>query len=170
MAEVQIMQEQLSAIRGYTNNMSKFSICLLIFMFAASIQAGMYKWVDEQGVTHYGDKPPADRETLEINGRISSYTSPQVDKLPEDFFGYPKAAPTNTRVVMYSASWCSICKQAKTYFQQKHIPFKEYDVDTSQKGKKDFQKLGGEGVPVILVGNQRMNGFSAGRFEQLYNP
>lgn len=130
----------------------------------------MYKWVDKQGVTHYGDKPPADRETLEIKGRISSYTSPQVGKLPEDFFEHPKAASTNTQVVMYSASWCGICKQAKSYFQQKRIPFREYDVDTSEKGKKDFRKLGGKGVPIILVGNQRMNGFSAGRFEQLYSP
>jgi hypothetical protein len=46
--------------------------------------------------------------------------------------------------------------------------FSEYDVDKSSKGKRDFKKLGGKGVPVILVGKQRMNGFSAGKFEKIY--
>lgn len=147
--------------------MLKLCFSLLVLMIAASVQAGMYKWVDEQGVTHYGDKPPADQETLEITGEISSYSSPQIGNLPEDFFERPKAASVK-QVVMYSASWCGVCRQAKAYFQQQRIPFREYDIDTSKKGKQDFQKLGGKGVPIILVGNQRMNGFSAGRFEQLY--
>lgn len=138
-------------------------------MFAASAQAGMYKWVDEQGVTHYGDKPPAGQETLEIKGEISSYTSPEIGNLPEDFFERSRTASV-TQVTMYSASWCGVCKRAKAYFQQQNIPFKEYDIDTSEKGKRDFHKLGGKGVPIILVGNRRMNGFSVGRFEQLYNP
>lgn len=147
--------------------MSKLSIGLLVLMFTASVQAEMYKWVDEQGTTHYGDKPLADHATLEIKGEISSFTSPQIGNLPEDFFERPKAVSAK-QVTMYSAAWCGVCKRAKAYFQQKRIPFKEYDIDTSEKAKRDFRKLGGKGVPVILVGNQRMNGFSAGRFEQLY--
>lgn len=31
---------------------------LAALLLPAAVQAGMYKWVDPQGVTHYGDQPP----------------------------------------------------------------------------------------------------------------
>ncbi len=71
---------------------------------------------------------------------------------------------------MYSASWCSACKRAKAYFEEQGIPYTEYDVEKSSKGKRDFKKLGGKGVPVILVGSKRINGFSRQAFERAYYP
>ena len=47
------------------------------------------------------------------------------------------------------------------------IPFVEYDVERDEIGKREYKKLNGRGVPVILVGNQRMNGFSAPSLEKL---
>jgi len=43
--------------------MRQFNLRLLLPLIAAlllpaAVQAGMYKWVDPQGVTHYGDQPP----------------------------------------------------------------------------------------------------------------
>ena len=64
---------------------------------------------------------------------------------------------------MYSAEWCGICKRAKSFMDSEGIPYKEYDVDESSKGKRDFKKLNGKGVPIFLVGDQRMNGFSPKR-------
>ena len=145
-----------------------FAAIFILFALSAVSWGEMYKWVDEQGTTHYGDKPPDDAEVQDITGRISSYDSPEMGKLPEDFFERDKK-PSAKRVVMYSASWCGICKQAKSYFRSKSIAFTEYDIDTSAKGKKDFEKLGGKGVPIILVGNQRMNGFSPANFDALYS-
>ncbi len=38
--------------------------CLLVIAsLPDSSQAGLYKWVDEQGNVHYGDRPPADPDT-----------------------------------------------------------------------------------------------------------
>ena len=71
-------------------------------------------------------------------------------------------------VVMYSAVWCGVCKRARQFFNVNKIPFSEYDVETSAKGKKDFARLKGRGVPVILIGKKRMNGFDKVRFKQLY--
>lgn len=145
---------------------------LLICTVLASgtAQAEMYKWVDEQGRTHYGDRPPADRQTEEIEGSISSYTGSSVEPLPEGFFDHLKKArqPKRKSVVMYSAEWCGVCKRAKAYFQKNKIPFTEHDIDKSEKARKDYEKLNGRGVPIILVGKQRMNGFSASRFEKMY--
>jgi hypothetical protein len=44
----------------------------------------------------------------------------------------------------------------------------EYDVETSEKGRSGYKKLNGKGVPIILVGNKRMNGFSVEGFKSLY--
>ena len=72
------------------------------------------------------------------------------------------------KVVMYSAEWCGVCTKAKKYFRSKKIPFKERDIDKSKKARKAFDKLNGKGIPVILVGKKRMNGFSVKRFESIY--
>lgn len=44
----------------------------------------------------------------------------------------------------------------------------ELDIEKSGKVRKDYDRLGARGVPLILVGNKRMNGFSAKRFMTLY--
>lgn len=69
---------------------------------------------------------------------------------------------------MYSAVWCGVCKKARRYFIDNGIAFSEFDVETSQQGREDFERLGGRGVPIILVDDARMNGFNATRFAQLY--
>jgi len=61
---------------------------------------------------------------------------------------------------MYSAAWCGICKKANEYFKANNIKYKEYDIDKSSKGKRILKKLGAKGVPVILVGDKHLNGFS----------
>ena len=69
---------------------------------------------------------------------------------------------------MYGASWCGYCKKAKKYFNKNNIRFVEYDIERSTKGKRDYKALNGTGVPIILVGDQRMNGFSEAGFERMY--
>jgi len=52
-------------------NKSKLLIALLVgFTFSPSAMAKLYKWVDKQGVTHYGETIPpeyADRDRQELN-------------------------------------------------------------------------------------------------------
>ena len=79
-----------------------------------------------------------------------------------------KAYLKRPSVVMYSAVWCGVCKRARQFFQANNIPFSEYDVETSVRGKNDFARLKDRGVPVILIGKKRMNGFDTDRFKQLY--
>ncbi|MFT4585197.1 MAG: glutaredoxin [Gammaproteobacteria bacterium] len=71
---------------------------------------------------------------------------------------------------MYSTTWCKVCARAKQYFSDHKVRYKEYDVERSDKGKKDHARLGGSRVPVILVGDRRLNGFSAASFEKIYSP
>ena len=63
-------------------------------------------------------------------------------------------------VVMYATVWCPYCAKARAYFARKGIAYVEYDIEKSAAVNTEFKRLGGRGVPLILVGTQKMSGFS----------
>ena len=140
----------------------KLFFLITTLIFSMSVSAEILKWTDSDGRVHFGDKPPAGAETSIVEVRINTYESPNIEALQEIL--NPK-----DKVVMYSAEWCGVCKKAKKYFRANNIPYKDYDIDKSSKGKRDYKKLGAKGVPVILVGKKRLNGFSAATFDSIYN-
>lgn len=77
----------------------------------------------------------------------------------------PNAAPGP--VVMYATSWCPYCAKARAYFGKKGIAYTEYDVEKSPAANAEFKRLGGRGVPLILVGREKMSGFSEEGFDAL---
>ena len=139
-------------------------IAFLTLVVAGAAGAQVYKWTDKDGKVHYGDHPPADSKTEQVKVSVQSFGGPaEVDYV--SILRRPIA--NNTRqtradVIIYSAAWCGPCKSAKAWMASQNISFTDYDVETSEQGKKDFAALGGRGVPMILVGEQRMTGFSAG--------
>ena len=140
----------------------KLILLISTLLFTIGVSAEILKWTDSDGRVHFGDKPPPGAETSIVKVRINTYESPNIEALQEIL--NPK-----DKVVMYSAEWCGVCKKAKKYFRANNIPFKDYDIEKSSKGRKDYKKLGAKGVPVILVGKKRLNGFSAATFESIYN-
>ena len=123
--------------------------------------AEIYKWVDESGKVHFTDSPPKDKNSEEITLQINSYSGAEVTTIDGVI------VPGN-RVVMYSTSRCGYCKKARRYFRKKRISFHEYDIEKSGKGKRDFKSLKGSGVPIILFGDKRINGFSEVKFDRTY--
>ncbi len=77
------------------------------------------------------------------------------------------AKASSQRVVMYTTARCPACKAAKQYMAQRGISYDEKDVETVPSYLTEFQQLGGRGVPLILVGDKRMEGFSPKAFEQM---
>jgi len=160
--------------------MKHFLFILLLTFFSSYAAAAVYKWVDEQGRTHYGDNPNEIQQKTAVN--ISSYESVTYSEAPDmrptssNANASTKAGnkvsssktSRNKRVTMYSTAWCGYCKKAKKYFQAKGIPFVEYDIEKNARAKKDYDALGGKGVPVIVMGKKRMNGFSVAGFERFY--
>ncbi len=64
------------------------------------------------------------------------------------------------QVIMYGTSSCPACKMARAYFYQHDIPYVEHDIEWSSKAKRQFRKLGGRGVPLILIGNEKFMGWN----------
>lgn len=118
----------------------------------------VYRWLDDTGKVHFSDRPPVDDSAGGVE--IRSYRgSPEISAVP--------AESVSAQVTMFTTSWCGYCKRARAYLNKMGIPFVEYDVERDEFGKREYKKLNGHGVPVILVGNQRMNGFSAASLEKL---
>ncbi|PVV12536.1 MAG: hypothetical protein B6D77_05440 [gamma proteobacterium symbiont of Ctena orbiculata] len=134
--------------------------CLLVALTGGSASAdAIYKWRDENGKVHFGDRPPVMEESQPVTVKPNIYQAPKYK---------PNTGSGREKVVMYSTKRCGYCKQARQYFKRKAIPYVEYDVETSQKGRRDYKKLGGRGVPIILVGERRLNGFSKAGFRRIY--
>jgi len=136
-----------------------WSIAALLVLQSVT-HAGVYKWVDDEGNIHFGDRKPnsTDAEQVKLK-EINTYTSVTYDT---------SAFDSGKKVIMYSAEWCGVCKRAKRYFRKHNIAFTEYDVDKNVRAKQRYRKLGATGVPVILYGRKRMNGFSEAGFRRIY--
>lgn len=136
-------------------------ISSLLFLLSFSVNGEIYKWVDDKGKVHFTDNPPSDKKTEEVELRINTYSAVQITPLVERLGKADK-------VVIYTADWCSICEKATKYFNKNNIAYVDYDVEKSRTGKIDYKLLRGKAVPIIIVGNKRMNGFRVSRFEKLY--
>ena len=144
------------------------SCLILVFLMTSPASYGqLYKWVDDQGKIHYGDNPPENVKLKRITGKVSSFSSVSVEPFVYDPNTVTKRKKS-TSVVMYSTSWCGYCKQAAQHFKKNKIPYTEYDIEKDAKAAKEYKKMKGRGVPIILIGSQRMNGFSATSFDRIY--
>ncbi len=71
-----------------------------------------------------------------------------------------------TRITLYSTRNCPHCRQAKAYLQNKGVRFQELEVQQNARAQKAFSRLGARGVPVIMVGETRIDGFDRKRLDQ----
>lgn len=133
-------------------------VVCLICVAPFTVSAEVYKWKDAFGRTHVSDRPPVDYQAERL--KIRRFTPPAAAMQEE-------GAVTAPSVVMLSAAWCGVCKRARHWLTQKGVAFTEYDVEHDPKGIEEFKRRGGKGVPIILVGDQRMDGFSAARLEAM---
>jgi glutaredoxin len=113
-----------------------------------ALAGAIFKWKDADGKLHIGDRPPTGVEANPVTVRINTYQETG------------STGASAKAVLIYTTVRCGYCKKAKAFLQRKGIPYQEYDVETSRKGQRDYKKLKGTGVPIILVGDNRLNGFS----------
>lgn len=62
-------------------------------------------------------------------------------------------------VLMYTTSWCGMCQKARDFFDKHEIPYTEHDVEADREAYQDYRALGGRGVPLIFIGQTRIEGF-----------
>lgn len=137
-------------------------LLVLLFTLPLIATAEIYKWTDDSGRVHFGDSPSKKDNAEKVTVEINSYEHVSYENI--EFYSGLDAE----RVTMFSTSWCGYCKKARHYFQSNGINYIEYDIEKSKQAKRMYDSIGGKGVPVILHGKKRMNGFSAAGFERIF--
>src|ERR1700674_5131450 len=100
---------------------------LIFLALAAPALAQVYKWVDERGVTHYGERPPQGSKASEVPNRLASPApggagtdgnSPPKDQNPEQGQVRPKdqdprqgPKPAESRQDVEAAKREQLCNQ-----------------------------------------------------------
>ena len=86
-------------------------------------------------------------------GAINDYLNPLPDY----------SAAHGGPAVLYATAWCGYCKKVRALLNGKNIPFHEYDIEKSQEGAHQYKRLGGKGVPVLLINGEVIHGYDPTR-------
>lgn len=73
-------------------------------------------------------------------------------------------------VLLYATDWCGYCKMSREFFAANGIRYTEYDIEKSSSALSEHKKLGGNGVPLIKVGDEVINGYNEAALRQLLGP
>lgn len=72
------------------------------------------------------------------------------------------------RVIMFSTPTCTYCRQAKQYFRQNNVRFRDVDISKDPAAARDVVRRSGQmGVPVIDIGGKIIVGFDRPKINQL---
>ncbi|MCB1836156.1 MAG: glutaredoxin family protein [Alcanivoracaceae bacterium] len=143
--------------------MKRLTSFLLLVLLPALVSAEIYRWTDAEGRVHFSDEPHNTMPSEQVSVRVNSYESVTYESLGS------YTPPSDKRVIMYSTSWCTYCKKARNYFERNRVRYVEYDIEESTRARKEFDQLGGRGVPLIVVGRTKMSGFSEAGFREIYD-
>lgn len=152
-------------------------ICTFAAQAAVAQQSTLYKSVGPDGKVSYSDKPPADgrvEKTMKFDNLPSSPLPPalqaQLPRASQPPSGTNLApAPRGAPVTLFSATWCVYCKVAKNHLRARAVAFQEFDVDTPNGRVALARAGGGNALPIMLVGSQRVNGYSEQAYDLLFS-
>ena len=73
----------------------------------------------------------------------------------------------DAEVILYSTEWCGYCDKARNLMARYNIPYSERDIEKSEEARLEHKKIGGRGVPVLLINGQMVNGYNRSRILEL---
>lgn len=100
---------------------------------------------------------------------VTAFAQTPAPSPPPPAASTPQAQPAAAvPVVMYATAWCPYCAKARAYFKRTNTIYVEHDIEKSADAHAEFKRLGGRGVPLILVGSEKLRGFNELAFESAY--
>ena len=68
--------------------------------------------------------------------------------------------PDNTKIKMYTTSWCGPCKMAKKLLTEKGFNFEEIDIEEHNISREEMASMSkGPTVPQIIINDLPIGGF-----------
>jgi glutaredoxin len=70
-------------------------------------------------------------------------------------------------VVLYATDWCGYCKKTRAFFKENNIAYVEYDIEKSDEGKSQYDRLHGSGIPLVVIHGEVLRGYNPGAMKDL---
>jgi glutaredoxin len=83
---------------------------------------------------------------------------------------FAKAGAMQPDVVLYSTEWCGYCTATREFFVSNGIQFTELDIEKSAAGNAGHKRLNGNGVPLIVVGENIIRGYNEAELRSTLKP
>ena len=145
--------------------MKTFALLLALLCAGMAQAQTTYRWVDQDGKVHYGDRPPPPQAAREVQEK--RFNAPSADKQ----LSYAlRLAMGNYPVTLYVSGDCdSACKLARDHLNKRGIPFSEKSVTTNEEivALRQLQGGGEVAVPVLQVGTKTVKGFQESGWDSL---
>jgi mycoredoxin len=68
-------------------------------------------------------------------------------------------AQAGAQVILLGTAWCGYCAKTRAYLKSRGVAFADLDIEQSKLAEQLHEAPGGEGVPVILIGNRQIRGY-----------
>ena len=140
-----------------------FQLGLVVMALCPAQADAQYKWVGRDGGVSYSDRLP--NEDVQSRKVGESVTAAELNStLP---FAVKYVADKHP-VVLYTASDCAPCEQARAHLTKRGVPFSEKRINNAADAQV-MEKLGfsDSTVPSLAVGRQKQVGFEASAFDGL---
>lgn len=73
-------------------------------------------------------------------------------------------------VVLYATTWCGYCAATREFFVANGISYTELDIEKTSAGQEGHRRLGGNGVPLIVVGDEVIHGYNEAALRSTLKP
>jgi glutaredoxin len=175
--------ESARAQRGpQRNHAAVVCACLAVLaLIAGDLSAEearvFYKYTDDTGRLHIVQSvdrvPPQYRNqlgeiALEGEPQWIKSTAPKPALQPTAKYD-PEKRSTRRRssgVVLYYADWCSYCKKAKRWLDERDVRYVIRDIDNARYAEELLEVSGSKSVPVLSVRGELVRGFRPSDYEQ----
>jgi mycoredoxin len=71
----------------------------------------------------------------------------------------PLVERTGRPVILFSTATCGYCAQARALLDARQVDYADLRIDDSDLARNEFEALAAVGVPVLLIGQRRIEGF-----------
>lgn len=145
--------------------MKPFSIlfCSIVLLFSFNAQAGgLFDAVKKIGAEVVEEVKQDVKYTVDQtlrNAFPAIKTAGNAENAPDGF--------SKDEVLVYGFKSCPYCIKVENLLKDNRIPYIDKDVQKSKVAKKEFGKLGGGGVPVTVIGDQVIRGYSEAKITAL---
>lgn len=69
-------------------------------------------------------------------------------------------AADNNNIVLYGTVWCPYCEQTRQLLASHDVDYCEYDIERSAEGFREYESLGGGGVPLMRFNGEVIQGYN----------